>query len=439
MQSFGQKLMDSTNLPVDSSAPHETEVRQELTRILSRDLFLKSPQLSRFLRFCVEETLEGRQDGVKEQVLGTDVFRRPSPFDPRLDPIVRVEARRLRAKLDQYYASEGAADPVIISFQRGDYVPRFVRPSLSDRATLRTKVATIVVVEDERLVARDLEIRLTNLGYKVVGSAASGEAALRQIEESQPDIVLMDIVLAGTMRGTEVARRIWTEWQIPVVYLTAFSDPMILEDVKGSEPYGYVLKPFDSKQLHAVLQLALSRRDRETRDQGHGDGPLQSKPFLTRVTSAATRSWKWHISDPSLPWPECADGSVDSDIPDPKLSPSRFLDHVAPVDREHVREAFTAAIQSGQNVEIKYRKLDQDNATEWAFATGTVVKEAAGGLLFSGSEVRAAPTLRPAKAEVAVEGLAAGASESHTQSEADRPSSPVSNLLTYTRLAGKRN
>jgi two-component system, response regulator PdtaR len=70
-------------------------------------------------------------------------------------------------------------------------------------------------------------------------------------------------VLAGTMRGTDVARSIWSKWRIPVVYVTAFSDASILEDVKGSEPYGFILKPFDPKQLHAVLQLAMSRRNRE--------------------------------------------------------------------------------------------------------------------------------------------------------------------------------
>src|SRR3954447_12459405 len=107
------------------SGSDHRDIKLQLARILSSDLFGKSPQLSRFLRHCVEQTLIGRQDNLKEQLLGTDVFRR-NPFDPRLDPIVRVEARRLRAKLDDYYASHGATDPIIISFQRGDYIPRFI-------------------------------------------------------------------------------------------------------------------------------------------------------------------------------------------------------------------------------------------------------------------------------------------------------------------------
>ena len=77
----------------------------------------------------------------------------------------------------------------------------------------------------------------------MVGSAPSGEAALKCIDNFHPDIVLMDIVLAGAMRGTEAARHIWNRWRVPVVYLTAFSDAVVLEEIKGSEPYGYILKP----------------------------------------------------------------------------------------------------------------------------------------------------------------------------------------------------
>ena len=153
---------------------------------------------------------------------------------------------------------------MIISFQRGDYVPRFIHAvGGSERLAKNGIPASILIVEDERLVAKDLENRLRALGYNVLGSDLSGEAALLMVEEHRPDIVLMDIVLAGAIRSTEVARRLWNRWRIPVVYLTAFSDAVVLEDIKESEPYGYILKPFEPKQLHAVLQLALSRRLKE--------------------------------------------------------------------------------------------------------------------------------------------------------------------------------
>ena len=253
-----------TNPAWPGSPVDPVDVNASLERILTSEQFVKSPQLSRFLRFCVDQSLEGRQEYLKEQVLGTEVFRRASPFDPRLDPIVRVEARRLRSKLDEYYAGPGRMDSLMISFQRGDYVPRFMYvQATAERPVRHSPAPLIVIVEDERIVAKDLEIRLTKLGYSVVASAGSGEAALEYVEELQPDLVLMDIVLAGRMRGTEAAREIWERWRTPVVYLTAFSDSMVLEDIKGSEPYGYILKPFEPKQLNAVLQIALSRRAKE--------------------------------------------------------------------------------------------------------------------------------------------------------------------------------
>ena len=82
--------------------------------------------MARFLRVAVERTLEGKGDELKEYLIGVEVFDRKGPYDPRVDPIVRVEARRLRAKLKQYYEGDGSEDPVLIEFATGTYAPRFV-------------------------------------------------------------------------------------------------------------------------------------------------------------------------------------------------------------------------------------------------------------------------------------------------------------------------
>ena len=88
-----------------------------------------------------------------------------------------------------------------------------------------------------------------------------------------------------------------------MVYLTAFSDALILEDVKGSEPYGYILKPFDSKQLHAVLQLAISRRDREFADTSVNQELSRDEGLLSALLNARIRPWDWIVRDPSTPFP----------------------------------------------------------------------------------------------------------------------------------------
>jgi eukaryotic-like serine/threonine-protein kinase len=100
-------------------------VRAELQRILSNALFLRSDRLSRFLSFVVEQTLGGQQNGLKEYQIGIAVCGRSESYDQRTDPVVRVEARRLRSALDSYYANEGHDDPVLISLPKGGYVPAF--------------------------------------------------------------------------------------------------------------------------------------------------------------------------------------------------------------------------------------------------------------------------------------------------------------------------
>lgn len=100
-------------------------VRDQLSRILASDVFSESPRMVRFLQFAVEEALDGNAAELKENVIGTQVFDRPSAYDPRIDPIVRVEARRLRTKLRAYYDRYGQNDPVIVDFPKGRYVPVF--------------------------------------------------------------------------------------------------------------------------------------------------------------------------------------------------------------------------------------------------------------------------------------------------------------------------
>jgi signal transduction histidine kinase len=128
--------------------------------------------------------------------------------------------------------------------------------------------AKILVVEDERIVALHLKQQLTRLGYQVVAVVASGEHALRQVTESPPDVVLMDIHIEGGIDGVETAKLIPPELQIPVIYLTAFSDDDTLRRARDTTPYGYLLKPFTERELQATIQMVLARHsaDRTIRE-----------------------------------------------------------------------------------------------------------------------------------------------------------------------------
>jgi TolB-like protein len=105
--------------------PSANDIRLQLDRIVGSSMFANADRMSAFLRFVVERALAGEGDQLKEYVVGVAVFGRSDDYDPRLDSIVRVEARRLRTKLDEYYASEGRGDDVAIRIPRGSYVPVF--------------------------------------------------------------------------------------------------------------------------------------------------------------------------------------------------------------------------------------------------------------------------------------------------------------------------
>jgi signal transduction histidine kinase len=119
--------------------------------------------------------------------------------------------------------------------------------------------ARIMVVEDERIVAMHLRQQLIKLGYDVSAPLASGETALLQIEQMRPDLILMDIHIDGQVDGIETAARVPRDYHIPVIYLTAYSEPATLDRARATKPYGYLIKPFSERELHATIQMALER------------------------------------------------------------------------------------------------------------------------------------------------------------------------------------
>ena len=121
----------------------------------------------------------------------------------------------------------------------------------------------IFIVEDEGIVAADLADRLDHLGYDVAGQAASGELAIKKIGATLPDLVLMDIILQGNMDGVEAAGEVLKLYKIPVVYLTSHADDATMRRARITGPFGYVLKPFEERELHMAMEIALYRRETE--------------------------------------------------------------------------------------------------------------------------------------------------------------------------------
>lgn len=117
----------------------------------------------------------------------------------------------------------------------------------------------ILMVEDDMIIAADISMQLTKLGYEVIGINTRGEDALRTIENNRPDIVLMDIVLTGKMNGIETAEVILDKFQVPVIFLTSNSDDATFQKAMAAKPYAFIAKPFQKSDLERSLQLTLQR------------------------------------------------------------------------------------------------------------------------------------------------------------------------------------
>jgi adenylate cyclase len=185
-------------------------VRAQLDKILSSPTFVRSRRLGRFLRFTIEQALEGRQATLKEYLVGVEVFNKMESFDPRIDSIVRVEARRLRSKLEHYYQTEGADDPIVIQFLKGSYVPLILHrdqlPPLSRTpAAEAEKRSSIAVAPFANLssdpgdhyfcsgLTEDLISALTKLDrFRVMARPASLQNGAAEVRP--------DLMLEGSMR-----------------------------------------------------------------------------------------------------------------------------------------------------------------------------------------------------------------------------------------------
>ncbi len=126
------------------------------------------------------------------------------------------------------------------------------------------ETARIFIVEDEYIIAEDIHLSLNDMGYSVCGMASFGEEAIEKVEKKQPDLVLMDIFLKGKMDGIETADKVRSNFNIPVVYLTAYANNDILDRAKLTGAFGYLIKPFTDKELRAAIEMAIYKHGMES-------------------------------------------------------------------------------------------------------------------------------------------------------------------------------
>jgi DNA-binding NarL/FixJ family response regulator len=157
------------------------------------------------------------------------------------------------------------------------------------RKKVADALANILLVEDERIVALDLVDTLKELGYSVVASVGTGEAAIENAIKLRPDLVLMDIRLAGKIDGIQAAQQIREQTNIPTVYLTAHSDDSTLVRAMNTQPFGYLVKPFRAPELRCAIEIALHRQEIESRLRHEQENLLFLKKGATEEVLAAVR------------------------------------------------------------------------------------------------------------------------------------------------------
>jgi PAS domain S-box-containing protein/putative nucleotidyltransferase with HDIG domain len=228
------------------------------------------------------------------------------------------------------------------------------------------KKKQILVVEDERIVADDVRMSLERLGYEVSGTAVSGEEAIEKAKKFRPDLVLMDIVLEGKMDGIKATSVIRSRFNIPVVYLTAYADERTLERAKITEPYGYILKPFDDRDLHTIIEIALYKhkmgnilKESEERYRSLVDSAHDAIYILT--------SGGFQYVNPAF---ERLSGRKRDEICSQQFS---FLNIIHPDDRKLIKEKEKTKKRETEAPKYKFRIISKDGEVKLVEANTVLI------------------------------------------------------------------
>jgi PAS domain S-box-containing protein len=217
----------------------------------------------------------------------------------------------------------------------------------------------ILIVEDETIISHDISNRLQALGYSIIGIEVSGEQAIERAREEKPDMVMMDIVLQGKMDGIEAAGEIRSRLNIPVIYLTAYTDEKILERAKITEPFGYLIKPFEDKEMHFAIETSLYRHKmaeelRKTKEQ-----------FQTLLESSNAIPWELDLLSKRFTYV----GPQAERILGYPLKRWKDFDFWAslihPEDRDEAANYFTESTARSEDHEFEYRAIAADGREVW--------------------------------------------------------------------------
>lgn len=231
--------------------------------------------------------------------------------------------------------------------------------------------ARILIVEDRSLTAKHLQLSLAQLGYTTCGVAASGDEAVEKARETNPDLILMDVMLAGETDGTEAAKCIKSFLDVPIIFLTAHSDAAIKERVESSDPAGYLLKPFREEELQATIEMSLYKQKMQKLLR-------ESEEKLDLALLGADLClWSWDSADGKIVrdhrWAEKLGNTAHRQ--NEKEEDDVWEDVVHPEDRSAAVRAFGEHIDGLRpGYEAEYRLRTKSGEWEWVLERGRVME-----------------------------------------------------------------
>lgn len=230
----------------------------------------------------------------------------------------------------------------------------------------------ILVVEDERIVAFNLQQRLLKLGYEVPALAVNADQAFRAVEQFHPNIVLMDIHIEGPLDGIETAARVSQQYRIPVIYLTAYSEESTLARARSTRPYGYLLKPFSERELHATIQMALERHNVEK--------ALSLSEEKLRLALNAANMANWEIREAHTDKEMLYIGQANHILgyPEQVFCGSRddFIKLVTEEDRQYISDVIDESVASNVSCDIEFRTAQAGENQRWLRLQGKMMEDA---------------------------------------------------------------